>query len=453
MLKYIYICVGAVTAVSLQAQNTVLDKVVAVVGDNIVLHSEIEGQFQQLKAQEPDIQDRERCRILDNLLLEKLFLAQAQLDSVVANPEEVEAELDRRIKYFTSIFGSVQKLEEYYGKSILQLKDDFRDDIAKQVVADKMRNKILGGIQVTPAEVREFFERIPPDSVPYFNAELELGQIVMFPKVNELEKKRAREKIEQLRKEILNGADFSYIAIRDSKDPGSAREGGSLGIVERGEMVPEFEAVIYKLKEGEVSEVFETPFGYHLAIVDEKRGDKLKVRHILITTEIYPSDLALVKKRMDSIAHQLQVDSLDWREAVNAFSEDEQSKSIGGLMTNPKTGTTYFEKADIDGTLIFTIDQMKVGEYSNPLPYSTYDPNGRPRNGYRIIWLKSETKPHKASLTTDYPKIQAAAKAEKQAKIIENWMKMHVSKNYIRIDESMLGCPEMAKWLTGRKPD
>lgn len=449
-MQKVVLFISCLFIISANAQNTVLDKVVAVVGDNIVLQSEIEGQFQQLKSQEQEATDDERCRILDNLLLEKLFLSQAQIDSVVASPDEIESELDRRIKYFISIFGSAQKLEEYYGKSILQLKDDFRDDIEKQVVADKMRNKVFAGLNVTPAEVKAFFERIPADSIPYFNAELELGQIVMFPKVNDYEKQRVKKKIQDLREEIIKGADFSYVAIRDSKDPGSAREGGSLGVVDRGEMVPEFEAVIYKLKEGEISEVFETPFGFHIATVDEKRGDKLKVRHILITTEIYPSDLALVKKRIDSIAYQLQMDSLSWRDAVRQYSEDEPSKNIGGLMTNQKTGSNYFEKADIDGTLIFTIDRMKVGEYSDPLPYSSYDQSGQPKSGYRIIWLKSETKPHKASLLTDYPKIQAAAKAEKQAKILDNWMKLHVGKNFVRIDEAMHTCPEIAKWLPAK---
>lgn len=428
-------------------QNTVLDRVLAVVGDNVVLQSDVEGQFQQLRAQDPTAKEDERCRIFDNLLLEKLFLSQAQLDSVTVTPEEVEAELDRRIKYFVSIFGSKEKLEEYYGKSLLELKDDFKDEIEKQLTADKMRGKVFAGLKVSPAEVKAYFDRIPKDSIPYFNSELELGQIVLFPKVSEEEKKRCRKKIEDIRIEIIQGADFSIKAIQYSKDPGSYLEGGSLGWVERGEMVPEFEAVIFKLKEGEVSEVFETPFGFHLAIVDEKRGDKVRVRHILIKPDIYPSDLQLVKELADSIAHQLQVDSLSWREAVNQYSQDEASKNIGGLMTNNKNGSTYFEKADIDGTLIFTIDQMKVGEFSNPVPYSAPGLTGEPQTGYRIIWLKTETKPHKASLELDYPKIQTAAKVEKQAKMLDEWMRLHVAKNYIRIETPMKNCPEVAKWM------
>lgn len=427
----------------------VVDKVLAVVGDNVILVSDVEAQFQQLKQQEPEANygEAERCRLFENILLDRLFLSQAQLDSITTTPEEVEAELDRRIKYFISIFGSKDKLEEYYGKSVLELKDDFQDDIEKQLVTDKMKGKVFANLKISPAEVKEYFERIPKDSVPYFNSELELGQIVMFPKVSAEEKKRALKKIQDLRKEILQGADFSVKAIQYSEDPGSYLDGGNLGYINRGELVPEFEAVAYRLKEGELSEPVETPFGYHLIIVDEKRGDKLKARHILIKPKITPADLNLVRERMDSIAHQLKVDSMSWRDAVNQFSDDEQSKAIGGLMTNNKTGDSHFEKADIDGTLIFTIDRMKVGDYSDALPHSAMDRTGETKNGYRIIFLKSETEAHKASLDTDYPKIQAAAKAEKQQLILENWVRLHRSKNFVRIDPSMKTCPGMESWI------
>lgn len=431
------------------SQNTVIDKVLAVVGDNVILYSDVEAQFQQLKQQNPgeEYGNKDRCRLFEDMLLDKLFLSQAQLDSVTVTPDEVEAELDRRIKYFISIFGSKDKLEEYYGKSVLELKDDFKDDIEKQLITDKMKGKLFASLKISPAEVKDYFNKIPKDSIPYFNSEVELGHIVMFPKVSDTEKKRALKKIQDIRTEILQGADFSIKAIQYSEDPGSYLDGGSLGYINRGELVPEFEAVAYKLKEGELSEPVETPFGYHLIIVDEKRGDKLKVRHILIKPKTTAADLALVKNRMDSIAHQLKVDSLSWLDAVKQYSDDEQSKAIGGMMINSKTGDTRFEKADIDGTLIFTIDRMKVGEYSDALPYSAMDRTGEMKQGYRIIWLKTETQPHKASLEQDYPKIQAAAKAEKQQKILDNWVRLHRYKNYVRIDPSMKTCPGLDEWF------
>lgn len=431
------------------AQNIQVDKVLAVVGDNIILQSDVESQYQQIlsQSQGQPVPEEERCLIFDNLLLDRLFLSQAQLDSVTTTPEEIEAELDRRIKYFISVFGSREKLEEYYGKSIIELKDDFKEDIEKQLVSDKMKGKVFSGLKVSPAEVKEFFDKIPADSVPYFNSELELGELVMYPKVSDQQKEIAKKKIEGIRNEIIQGADFSVKAIQYSEDPGSYLDGGNLGIIERGELVPEFEAVAYRIKEGELSDVVETPFGYHLIIVDEKRGDKLKVRHLLIKPKVTRNDLNSVQETMDSILHQLRVDSLSWREAVNAFSDNEQSKSIGGLMTNTKTGNPYFEKADIDGTLIFSIDRMKVGEYSDVLPAVAQERTGEQKQGYRIIWLKSESKPHQASLDLDYSKIQTAAKAEKQQKALEQWLKLHISKNYVRIDDSMKHCEQMKKWI------
>ncbi len=430
------------------AQTTQIDKVIAVVGDNIILHSEMEAQYQQMIAQnQGEISPDMRCTIFDNLLLERLFLAQAMLDIVTTTPEEVDAELDRRIKYFISVFGSKEKLEEYYGKSIIELKDDFKNDIEKQLLSDKMKGKAFAGLKVSPAEVKEFYDRIPKDSIPYFNSELELGQIVMMPKLSQQEKEFARKKLEGIRNDIIQGADFSVKAIQYSEDPGSYLDGGNLGMIERGELVPEFEAVAYKLKEGEMSDIVETPFGYHLIIVDERRGDKLKARHILIKPKVTRMDLAVIRERMDSILNQLQVDSLTWREAVNQYSDDEQSKSVGGLMSNTKNGTAYFEKADIDGTLIFSIDRMKVGDYSDVLPHTIQDRTGEQKQGFRIIWLKSESQPHPASLDQDYSKIQAAAKSEKQQRALEDWMKLHRGKNFVRIDDSMKGCPQMTKWL------
>ena len=447
--KWISFLVLLLTSAWVAAQPILVDKVIAVVGDNVVLQSDVEGQFQQMKVQgDAELPPNVRCEIFDNLLLDKLFLSQAQLDSIVNTPDEIEAELNRRIKYFISIFGSQEKLEEYYGKSLLELKDDFKDDIDKQLITDKMKGKVFSGLKVSPAEVREYFNRIPKDSIPYFNSELELGEIVMYPKISELEKERTKKRINDLRKDILEGADFSLKAYAFSEDPGSATEFGKLGWVERGELVPEFEAVAFRLKEGELSEPVQTPFGYHLIIVDEKRGNKLNLRHILIKPKIAAQDLTLVKNRMDSILHELTVDSLSWREAVNQYSEEEQSKSVGGMMTNPKNGTAFFEKADIEGTLIFTIDQMKVGQYSAVLPYSTQNKQtGEMTSGYRIIWLKSETKPHQASLELDYPKIQNAAKSEKQQKLLEEWVALHKDRNYIRIDGSMMNCEQVGKWV------
>jgi peptidyl-prolyl cis-trans isomerase SurA len=442
------LCVG------LYAQSNA-DKVISIVGDNIILNSEIEVQYQQQlqNAGGLPVGDDLKCRILDNLLLDRMFLAQANLDSLTATQDEIDAELDRRVKYFMSLFGSKEKMEEYYGKSVLEMKEDFTDDIKNQLLSDKMKAEVFKGLKVSPQEVKEFFAKIPKDSIPYFNSELQIGQVVMYPKVTDEEKDVARRKLEGIRKDILGGADFSLQAILYSEDPGSASDGGNLGIIERGELVPEFEAVAYKLEEHKMSEIVETPFGFHLIMVDEKRGNKLKLRHILIKPKTSYSDLVAVKNKIDSIQHELSVDSMSFREAIAQYSDDENSKTNGGLITNPKTQSTYFEKADVDGTLIFTLDRMKVGTFSEVLPYSFTDKTGEKKEGYRIVYLKSESKPHKASLDTDYSKIQSAAKQKKQQEELNKWISLNKGHIYIKIDNSFSNCEILKKWYGAGKDD
>lgn len=429
----------------------IADRIVAQVGENIILLSDVEMAFlqEQAKATERALPADAKCVILENLLLEKLFIAQGALDSVVVPEEEVTAELERRVKYFISVFGSREKLEEYYGKPIGELKDEFKDDIEHQLISDKVRSKVFAGLKVSPQEVKEYFSKIPKDSIPFFNAEVELGQIVMYPKVNDAQKKISREKLERIKKDIDNGADFSLQAILYSEDPGSSSEGGNLGIIERGELVPDFEAAAYRLSEGQISDVVETPFGFHIIKLDEKRGDKLKLRHILIRPKLTNADVIEVENRMDSIQHLLAVDSLEFRVAVDKFSEDEQSKGIGGMMMNPKTGGMTFEKSEIDGSLIFTIDQMKEGQYSDVLAMNSMERTGEKKTGYRIIYLKSQTTAHRASLEQDYAKIQNAAKAQKQRQLLEKWIDLHKGNAYIKIDGDMVkNCKALEKWTT-----
>lgn len=447
--KIIHLLLMLLSASALSAQQTMVDKVVAIVGDNIILNSEIEIQYQQQlqNAGGLGVDSNLRCRILDNLLLDKMFLAQANLDSLTASQDEIDAELDRRIKYFMSMFGSKEKMEEYYGKPVAEMKEDFADDIKNQLLSDKEKASIFKGMTVSPLEVSEFFSKIPKDSIPYFNSELQLGEVVFLPKLTDEEKETARKKLEKIKKEIEGGADFSLQAILYSEDPGSASDGGNLGMIERGELVPEFEAVAFRLDEHKMSDIVETPFGYHLIMVDEKRGNKLKLRHILIKPKTSYADLLAVKAKADSVQHQLTVDSMSFREAVQQYSDDESSKSNGGIMTNPKSQTQFFEKADIEGTLIFTLDRMKVGTFSEVLPYSFTDKTGERKEGYRIVYLKSETKPHVASLDTDYSKIQAAAKQKKQQELLTKWISLNKSHAFIKIDDSYQRCTEVKKWL------
>jgi peptidyl-prolyl cis-trans isomerase SurA len=430
------------------AQPKMVDKVVGVVGDNIILLSDVEVQIQQAKAQGEVISDRLRCTIFDQLLLEKFFLAQAQLDSVYVSEDDVEAELDKRIRYFiTTSFGSQQKLEEYYGKSTADLKDDFRKDIRNQMLAEKMQGKIYGNIKTTPSDVRAFYDNIPKDSLPYFNAEIELSQIVIKPKASQEAKDYALYKANQLREEILKGGDFAIKAKLNSEDPGSKKEGGDLGFITRGEMVQEFEAGAFKLKEGEVSEVIETQFGYHVIQCLERKGERIHVRHILITAPITSIDEQSAIRMLDSVSKMINSGAMTFEEAVKEYSEDDQSKSNRGDIINQNTGTSYFEMSELDGSLLFSMSDLKKGQLSQVSPFEA--PDGK--KAFRIIRIKSESEPHVANLKQDYSKIQNACKQAKQQEALVKWIQEKRGDAYIMIDEEYQSCDNSSKWLNAKK--
>jgi peptidyl-prolyl cis-trans isomerase SurA len=430
------------------AQPKMVDKVVGVVGDNIILLSDVEVQIQQAKAQGEVISDRLRCTIFDQLLLEKFFLAQAQLDSVYVSEDDVEAELDKRIRYFISTsFGSQQKLEEYYGKSTADLKDDFRKDIRNQMLAEKMQGKIYGNIKTTPSDVRAFYDNIPKDSLPYFNAEIELSQIVIKPKASQEAKDYALYKANQLREEILKGGDFAIKAKLNSEDPGSKKEGGDLGFITRGEMVQEFEAGAFKLKEGEVSEVIETQFGYHVIQCLERKGERIHVRHILITAPITSIDEQSAIRMLDSVSKMINSGAMTFEEAVKEYSEDDQSKSNRGDIINQNTGTSYFEMSELDGSLLFSMSDLKKGQLSQVSPFEA--PDGK--KAFRIIRIKSESEPHVANLKQDYSKIQNACKQAKQQEALVKWIQEKRGDAYIMIDEEYQSCDNSSKWLNAKK--
>lgn len=448
MRKTVGIFLILISSLSIFSQKKLVDKVVGVVGDNIILLSDVEVQLQQAKSQGEVVNDRLRCMIFDQLVLEKFFLAQAQLDSIYVSEDDVEAELDKRIRYFiTNSFGSQEKLEEYYGKSTADLKDDFRKDIRNQMLAEKMQGKIYGGIKTTPSDVKAFFDAIPSDSLPYFNAEIEISQIVIKPKASQEAKDYALYKANKIRDEIVKGGDFSIKATLNSEDPGSKKEGGDLGFITRGEMVQEFEAAAFKLKEGEVSDVVETQFGYHIIQCLERKGERIHVRHILITAPITSIDEQYAVTTLDSVANLIKTNVITFEQAVKEYSEDDQSKSNNGAIINQSTGTSYFEMSEIDGSLLFSMTDLKKGQISQVSPYES--PDGK--KAFRVIMIKSESEPHVASLKEDYSKIQTACKQAKQQEALVKWIQEKKSDAYIMIDDDFQSCDIATKWLPSNK--
>ncbi|MEO1408558.1 MAG: peptidylprolyl isomerase [Bacteroidota bacterium] len=437
----------------LQAQNKeVIDKIVGTVGGELILLSDVEEQFSLLQQQQGGgIEDEYRCIILENLLAQKLLLNQAKLDSIEVSEEEVEQQLNARIENILGYMnGNMAQFEAYYGRSINEVKEDFREDLRDQLLVQRMRSDVIASATVTPSEVKAFFARIPTDSLPYFNSEVEIGEIVYAPQVNAGEKAKARKKLTDLRKRIVEEeADFGDLAKIFSDDPGSARIGGDLGMQRRGTFVPEFEAAAYQLSKGEISEVIETEFGFHILELIERRGNNIHVRHILIKPEITSSDRELARAHLDSIRMLVNNDSLNFSLAVKRFSdEDQQSYNNDGLMMNPKTGNTFYEIGDLDPEIYFTIDTMTIGDVSAPIEFQL--PSGG--RSYRLILLKSRTDPHKASLASDYSKIKQATLEEKKNNFINEWVMDKMKNTFIQFDEIYRACPNMQAWLSETKP-
>lgn len=443
-MKYflgIALAIGVLFNANAQVDTVILDKVVATVGDNMILLSEVEERYRGLEEKT----EAARCIIIDQLLAENVMLVQAELDSVVIADEAVETQLDARIDQILRMMNYDQKqFISYYGKTPDQVKEGFRDDLRRQLTVQQMQQTIMQRMKITPTEVKAFYAQIPKDSLPYFNSEVEVGEIVIEPEPNQGELDAAKKQMESLRNRIVNNnEDFATLAKQYSQDPGSGRVGGDLGWGKRGSYVTEFEAAAYRLKKDETSPVIKTEYGYHILQLLERRGNLVHLRHILIKPRITQKDKNLALNQLDSIRHLIETDSITFGYAVSRYSsENVQSKTNAGLMLNPRTGNSVFEVADVDPGVYFTIDTMDIGDVSAPMFYTN------PQNGAentRIIWLRSQTEPHQANLQQDYAKIQAAAIEQKRATYLSNWISERVTEMYIEVDPRY-DCEIMEKW-------
>ena len=446
-----------ITGLSAQQQ---IDRVAAVVGNEIILVSDMEARLKLMEAQGTGaLPENARCLIFDQLLSEALIVSEADKDSLVVGETEVEAQLDSRINQILQYMGGdPQKFLEYYGKTIQAVKDEMRDDMRRQLIMQKMKGQIMQEVTITPKEVKDFFEKIPRDSLPYFNTEVELGEIVVNPKVNAVEDKKAREKAVELRMRIMEqGADFAEIATKYSDDPGTAQRGGDLGITARGSFVTEFEAAAYQLDKMEISQVIKSEYGYHIIQLIERLGNNIHARHILIKAEITEADHELAKKRIDSIRTIILLDSLTFDQAAQRFSEDDFSKTRAASLLNPQTGEAYWELGDLSPEIYFAIEKMKVGEITQPIEFGS--PFGE--MVYKIIKIRNRTSPHIANLKDDYSRIQAAATEEKRSRYIQEWVSKKIMRNYVELKFSAMGeysdylvdkkglstCPSLSRWM------
>lgn len=442
-LQFVILSFFLISSVTLFAQSQVIDQVVAVVGSKIILHSDIEKQYNQYIAQGGDKNENARCMIFDQLVLQKLLINQAELDSVTVTEAQVDGELDKRMRFYVKQIGSEEKLEEYFHTTIIQLKSELRDLIREQLTVQTMQGKITHDVVATPNDVREYFESIPKDSVPYIDADLEVAQIIRKPPISEGEKKRVKEQIEEYRKTIQGGQDFAVLATLYSGDAVSAKHGGELGFFERGQMVPEFEAAAFNLKPGEVSPVVETKFGFHILQLIERRGDQINVRHLLLQPKVSENDLIKAVNFLDSLKRKIEDGSISFEAAAEKYSDDEDTRNNGGLMINPETATTHLSPDKMDRYLFFHVDTMQLNKISSPLLMTTAEG----KNAYRIVMVKSRSTPHKANLKDDYQKVQEVALQEKQSRAMNDWVKKRKKVTFIHINPEYNSCESLKHWV------
>lgn len=415
----------------------VLDKIIAKVDNHILLKSEYDVAYLQALQNDKDFDYAiSKCTVLEQVLTNKLLLAKADLDSVVVDDKVVEAEMNRRMDYFISQIGSKEKLEAYYNKSVNALKNDLRRQVKEQMMIQKMQDNITGKTKVTPGEVKNYYNEIPKDSLPLFSKELEFGHIVKLPIVNRDQKKQTKEKLDRIRKMIVeDGESFEKLAKEYSEDPGSASRNGELGYFKKGELVPEYEAAALKLKVGEISPVTESMFGFHIIQLIERRGNEFNTRHILLKPISSEADIESSARFLDTLRNKIIKDSISFSKAAKENTDDRATKDNGGMIFDQQ-GSSKNAAENIDPALYLMLDTMRVGSVSKPIPYRTEDG----KDAYRIVYLKSVLQPHQANLKDDYQKIQSACIQEKKNKLVNGWFNKVKSEVFIDVDSEYKEC-------------
>lgn len=437
-LLLILICGNTIFA----RDKVVIDQVIAVVGNSIILKSDLYNHKMQYEAQGIDLGPDPFCEVLEEALYQKLLYNQAIIDTVEVSDDHVEMVLDRRIRYFVQQIGSREELEDYYGRTIAEIKDDFRDIVREQELSQAMESQITKNVRVTPSEVKRYFNNLSEDEIPVVESRIQLGQIVKIPPISEEETRDVKRRLNEFRDRILRGESFSTLAIMYSEDPGSARRGGELGFMGRGELYHDFEAVAFNLKPGEVSEVFQTQAGYHIAQKIERRGEQVNVRHLLLRPKVSPYDVKKTENNLDSIRKLILDNEMSFAQAAEKFSHD-PGRINQGIMINPHTGSTWFKPDELDPNLFFALNRLEPGDVSRPMAMITDEG----KEAYRLLYLKEHTEPKKANLKDNYDYIRQLALQEKKKDRIEKWIKEKTDSIYLHVIEDYKNCSFSYEWI------
>ncbi|RXK59664.1 peptidylprolyl isomerase [Lacibacter luteus] len=424
-------------AVQAQVKKVTADKIIAVVGDRIVLKSDIDNQINDAKSKEYELPPDAPCYLMQQLVINKMLAIQAEKDSLPVSDEEIEADLDNRIRYFIQQYGSKEVIEQITGKTIYQFREEMRDPIRENKLATAMRGKIVENVKITPTEVRAYFNKIPKDSLAFYETELEIGEIVVYPKAGREMEEYAQEELKEFKRQIEAGTKkMEFLASQYSDDPG-AKENAGMYVLNRGDNQwdPTFYNTAMSLKEGQISRIIKSKYGYHIIQCLSRNGDEVTVRHILKIPRINEPDIKDAINKLDTVRAKLITGSMKFGEAVNKYSDDDNSKFTAGMMRG-KDGTSIITIDELDKDMVPLLEKLKPGDYSQPVTFT--DPQGK--KGVRLIYLVSRTAPHRENITDDYSKIAGRALEEKKEKELEKWFLKNSKTFYVQIEGEYRSC-------------
>ena len=428
-------------SVSAFGQNNVIDEVVWVVGDEAILKSDVENERLNAQYEGRKFNGDPYCIIPEQLAVQKLFLHQAEIDSIEVSEQEVLSRLEQQTNWLIDQIGSKEKMEEYYNKTSTQIREMLRENIRNGLTVEKMQREIVGDIKIVPADVRRYFKNLPQDSIPYVPTQVEVQIVTLEPKIPQEEIERVKKALRDYTEQINKGEiAFSTLARLYSEDEGTRRRGGELGFMGRGQLVPEYANVAFNLQDPKkVSKIVESEFGFHIIQLIEKRGDRINTRHILLKPEVEEKDLEASLLRLDSIAKDIRNAKFTFDEAATFISQDKDTRNNHGLMANPNSGTARFEMqelAQVSQEVAKTVEGLNVGEISEPFTMI----NNKGKEICAIVKLKARIDGHKATITEDYQRLKAIVQSKLGDEKLEKWIRDKQKSTYVRINENWVKC-------------
>ena len=417
-----------------------IDKIIAIIGDEIVLRSEVENQYLQYISQGVTSNEELRCEILEDLMTQKLLIFSCKQDSISVTKEEIEQEVETRVNYYVDQIGSIEKVEQYFEKDIHQIKKVLSELVEDQFLIQRMQSSITKDVKITPFDVNEFYEKMDKSELPLIEDRYKLSQIIVKPKMSEDQINKLTDRLNAFRKRVLNGEDFKVLAALYSDDPGSANNGGEIGFVSRGTFVPEFEKVAFRLKKDEVSEIVKTNFGYHIIQLIERRGDQVNVRHILLKPKYSSTSLQNARLRIDSIYNKIKNNEISFSQAIKSYSDDD-TKNNNGLLINPSNGSSTYTIAELGSSIKYLIEGLNEDDFTKPVKVESNE-----GSIYRILNVVEKISSHTANLDLDYDFFQTQALNFKKQEKLDEWIEKRIKNTYVELKEIDKNCKSSYKW-------